>query len=76
MDGAVCEHSDKQKMDFLERAHSRGVVNIEMECTAIYSLCRLVREGGREGRKEREREGGREGGRAGRVGREGEGRVA
>jgi uridine phosphorylase len=42
VDGAVCEHSDEQKMDFLRRAHSRGVVNIEMECTAIYSLCRLT----------------------------------
>ncbi|CAI8040744.1 Uridine phosphorylase 2 [Geodia barretti] len=42
VDGAVCEHSDEQKMDFLRRAHSCGVVNIEMECTAMSSLCRLT----------------------------------
>ena len=32
-------------MDFLRRAHDCGVVNIEMECTAISSLCKLVRRG-------------------------------
>ena len=42
VDGAVCEHSEEQKMEFLRRAHDCGVVNIEMECTAISSLCQRV----------------------------------
>ena len=43
VDGAVCKHNEDQKMAFLERARDCGVVNIEMECTAMASLCGLVR---------------------------------
>ena len=60
LDGAVCEHTNEQKMAFLRRAHSTGVVNIEMECVAMAGICGKVRErkGGREGRRGKEREGG------------------
>lgn len=42
LDGAVCEHTDDQKMAFLQRANASGVVNIEMECTAMAALCGKV----------------------------------
>ena len=45
LDGAVCEHSEEEKMAFLQRAHKTGIVNIEMECAAMASLCRKVSEG-------------------------------
>ena len=55
LDGAVCEHTEEEKMDFLRRAEKAGVVNIEMECAAMASLCNKVR-GGREERRGRGRE--------------------
>lgn len=42
VDGAVCEHTEEQKMQFLKRAHECGVVNVEMECTAIATLCEMA----------------------------------
>ena len=33
LDGAVCEHEEQEKMNFLRRAHEAGVRNIEMEAT-------------------------------------------
>lgn len=42
VDGAVCKHNEDQKMAFLKRARDRGVRNIEMECTAMASLCGLT----------------------------------
>ena len=43
MDGAVCEHSVEEKMSYLNRVQEAGVVNIEMECAAMASLCHKVR---------------------------------
>ena len=37
--GAICEYTEQQKMDHLQKLKDRGIVNIEMECTAISSLC-------------------------------------
>lgn len=31
LDGAICEYSEEDKMEFLKKAHAAGVVNIEME---------------------------------------------
>jgi len=31
MDGAICGFTEAQKMEFLQKAHGEGVVNIEME---------------------------------------------
>ena len=45
LDGAVCDHTHEDKMAFLRRAHQLGVVNIEMECTAIAALCHKVSSG-------------------------------
>ena len=39
LDGAVCQFEDKDKMAYLKRVQAAGVVNIEMECTALSSLC-------------------------------------
>ena len=41
-DGAICEHNEQQKMDHLQQLKDKGIVNIEMECTAISSLCHLT----------------------------------
>ena len=38
-DGAICEYTEQDKMDHLYRIRDAGVVNIEMECTAMASLC-------------------------------------
>lgn len=39
MDGAVSEISEEEKMTYLRRVKEAGISNIEMECTAIASLC-------------------------------------
>ena len=31
LDGAFCGHSEEEKMNFLRRAHTEGIKNIEME---------------------------------------------
>ena len=31
LDGAICDYEESQKLAFLQRAHSQGVRNIEME---------------------------------------------
>lgn len=56
----MCEHTEEQKMAFLRRAHSAGVVNIEMECSAMAALCRKVRRERREGGRREGHEKGRE----------------
>lgn len=38
----MCEISQEEKMEYLQRVKEAGVKNIEMECTAIASLCRLT----------------------------------
>ena len=42
MDGAVCEISHQQKLTYLQRVKEAGISNMEMECTAIASLCRMT----------------------------------
>ena len=42
MDGTICEFSEDEKMAYLRRVHDKGVVNIEMECTALGALCHRV----------------------------------
>ena len=41
MDGVVCEIEEKEKMEYLQKVNDAGVSNIEMECTALASLCHL-----------------------------------
>lgn len=38
LDGPFCDHSEKEKLEFLKRLHSMGVVNIEMEATAFAAI--------------------------------------
>ncbi|XP_017849530.1 uridine phosphorylase 1 [Drosophila busckii] len=38
IDGAVCHYNNEQKMQFLQRAHAKGIRNIEMEATMMASL--------------------------------------
>ncbi|XP_063230253.1 uridine phosphorylase 1 isoform X4 [Bacillus rossius redtenbacheri] len=38
MDGAFCDFSEAQKMDFLNKVHKCGVVNIEMESLSFAAL--------------------------------------
>ena len=40
MDGAICEFTEDEKLSYLKRVQEAGVVNIEMECTAVASVCR------------------------------------
>ncbi|XP_064550165.1 uridine phosphorylase 1 [Drosophila montana] len=41
-DGAVCEYSDGEKMEFLKECHNKGIRNIEMEATMFASLTQKV----------------------------------
>lgn len=41
-DGAVCEYSDDEKMDFLKECQKKGICNIEMEATMFASLTQKV----------------------------------
>ena len=68
----VCDIKHEEKLAYLRQVNDAGVSNIEMECTALASLCRLT--GVKcavicvalldrlEGDQVRGREGGREGG--------------
>lgn len=38
LDGAFCEFSEKDKMEYLEKLRDFGVVNIEMESTIFAAL--------------------------------------
>ena len=43
VDGVVCEISTHQeKLTYLQRVKEAGISNIEMECTAIASLCKMT----------------------------------
>lgn len=37
--GAICDHSQADKMEFLERARDLGVINMEMESTHLAAMC-------------------------------------
>lgn len=38
LDGAFCDYSEDDKMEYLNKLHKAGVVNIEMEATAFAAL--------------------------------------
>lgn len=38
LDGAFCNFSENDKMEYLNKLHNFGVVNIEMECTVFAAL--------------------------------------
>lgn len=38
MDGAFCDFTENDKMEYLNKLHDFGVVNIEMECTIFAAL--------------------------------------
>ena len=42
MDGAICEYSEDEKSAYMTKVREAGVANIEMECTALASLCKMV----------------------------------
>ena len=37
-DGAVCEFSDEERKEFVEKIHETGIKNLEMECAAFAAL--------------------------------------
>ena len=39
IDGAFCDFTEQHRADHLKKLNAAGVDNIEMECTAIASLC-------------------------------------
>lgn len=39
LDGAFCDYTGEDKMNFLKRAHARGIVNIEMESLCFAAMC-------------------------------------
>ena len=39
IDGAFCDFTEKDREDHLKELSKAGITNIEMECTAISSLC-------------------------------------
>lgn len=38
LDGAFCDFTENDKMDYLAKLHDFGVINIEMECTIFAAL--------------------------------------
>lgn len=42
MDGASCDYTEKDKMEFLQKAHAVGIRNIEMEATMFSALTRHI----------------------------------
>ncbi|XP_015919849.1 uridine phosphorylase 2 [Parasteatoda tepidariorum] len=39
LDGAFCDYTMEDKMDFLNEIHSKGITNIEMESLAFAAIC-------------------------------------
>ena len=39
LDGAFCEYTANDKMDFLQEAYNKGVRNIEMESVCFAAMC-------------------------------------
>ena len=39
LDGAVCEHTEEDKLAYLRTLREKGVTNIEMESSALAALC-------------------------------------
>ena len=42
LDGAICDYEESQKIAFLDRAHSEGVRNIEMESLQFGAFCNAI----------------------------------
>lgn len=42
LDGAICDYTEKDKMDFLQRAHELGVRNIEMESLTFAAFTKHI----------------------------------
>jgi len=42
LDGAICEHTEEEKMSFLKRLDEVGVKNIEMEATALAAITKAA----------------------------------
>lgn len=42
LDGAICEHTEEEKMEFLRRLNEAGVRNIEMEATALAAITKAA----------------------------------
>lgn len=42
LDGAICEYTEDDKMDFLKRASREGVRNIEMESLQFGAFCNKI----------------------------------
>ncbi|KAJ4924208.1 hypothetical protein JOQ06_000448 [Pogonophryne albipinna] len=41
LDGAFCFYTEKDKQDYLKKAHTAGICNIEMESTVFAAMCKL-----------------------------------
>lgn len=39
LDGPFCDYDEKAKASFLQRLHSEGIRNIEMECVTLAAKC-------------------------------------
>uniref|UniRef100_A0A023GIU3 Putative uridine phosphorylase n=1 Tax=Amblyomma triste TaxID=251400 RepID=A0A023GIU3_AMBTT len=39
LDGAFCDYTEQEKLQFMQKLHSIGVVNIEMEATLFAAMC-------------------------------------
>lgn len=39
LDGAFCDYTEEDKMNFLKRAYTRGIANIEMESLCFAAMC-------------------------------------
>ncbi|XP_072174394.1 uridine phosphorylase 2-like isoform X1 [Diadema setosum] len=42
LDGALCQYSEEEKMEYIRRARDAGVRNIEMESAVIAGMCNAV----------------------------------
>jgi len=42
LDGAICDYSEAQKMEFLQKCHNHGVVNMEMESLQFGAFCNTI----------------------------------
>ncbi len=43
MDGLACTHVEEEKMAYLKKLKEVGICNIEMECTALSSICAMTK---------------------------------
>jgi len=43
LDGASCEYTEEDKMNFLRQLHDKGILNIEMESLAFAAFCNYMK---------------------------------